>query len=218
MTAEYIPQPQVLADEKLDRDVFLVHQKQLSLGSSKFFIEGESGERLLYVERPVMRFFGRRGDITFFDDESARVPVLVAKQDHGFEFLRRDYTLVDAEGDFIARLQRDNVRALFRRAWNITDPDGTLIARAQEDNVAMSIVRRVVDWIPFVGLLGFVIKTDFHILAVGDDGIERKIGTFNRKIGIVDRYVMDLSDDLDRRFDRRIAVALGILLDTAEAR
>jgi hypothetical protein len=81
----------------------------------------------------------------------------------------------------------------------------------------MSVVRRVVDWIPFVGLLGLVIKTDFHILGRDDAG-ERKIGTFNRKIGIVDRYVLDLREERERRFDRRIGVALGVLLDTAEAR
>lgn len=202
---------------KFGRDVYLVNQKHLSLGKSKYFVYGEGGEELFYVERPTMRLFGRRANITFFDDDTGGEPVLTLQQDNGYEFRRREYTLVDGAGTRVARLRRDNLKALFRRAWTIEDPDGNVIARALEDSTFMSIVRRVVDWIPFVALLGVVIKTDFDILLREAEG-ERKIGSFDRKIGITDRYVLNLRDDAERRFDRRIGVALGILLDTAEAR
>jgi uncharacterized protein YxjI len=216
MTAEFAPRVETNG-HKLDRDVFLVNQKHLTLGKSKYFVYGESGEQLFYVERPVMRLFGRRADITFFDDESGGEPVLTLKQNHGYEFLRREYTLVDAAGTEIAHLRRDNIKALFRRAWTIENANGEHLARALEDSAFMSVVRRVVDWIPFVALLGFVIKTDFHILARSGTG-EAKIGSFDRKIGLGDKYVLNLREDIGRVLDRRIAVALGILLDTAEAR
>jgi hypothetical protein len=44
------------------------------------------------------------------------------------------------------------------------------------------------------------------------------LGEFNRKFTILDRYVVDLTDDPDRYLDRRIALALGIMLDTGEGR
>jgi hypothetical protein len=219
MTAQYAPDDAPSVDTRFDRDVFLVRQKQLALGKSKYYVEAEGGETLFYAERPVMRLFGRRANITFFEDDAAQgEPVLTLKQDNGYEFRRREYTLVDARGETIAHLRRDNIKALFRRAWTIEDPDGNLIARAMEDSAFMSVVRRVVDWIPFVALLGFVIKTDFHILATNEGGAETKIGSFDRKIGLLDKYVLSLRDDSARSFDRRIGVALGILLDTAEAR
>ena len=105
--------------ERLDHDVFLVNQKHLSLGKSKYHVYSESGQELFYVERPVMRLFGRRADITFYDREGAPAPLLTLKQDHGYEFRRREYTLVDEAGETIARLRRDNIKALFRRAWTI---------------------------------------------------------------------------------------------------
>jgi hypothetical protein len=143
--------------------------------------------------------------------------VFTLKQDHGYEFLRREYTLVDAAGNVVAHLRRDNIKALFRRAWTIENGNGEHVARALEDSAVMSVVRRVVDWIPFVSLLGLVIKTDFDILArTAVD--EVKIGSFDRKIGLLDKYVLNLRDDASRLLDRRIAVALGVLLDTAEAR
>jgi hypothetical protein len=143
--------------------------------------------------------------------------VLTLQQDNGYEFRRREYTLVDQAGSVLARFRRDNIKALFRRAWTIEDSEGSLIARAVEDSVIMSIVRRVIDWIPFVGLLGMAIKTDFDVYAASGAG-ERKIGSFDRKIGIADHYVLNLREDLGRTLDRRVGVALGVLLDTAEAR
>jgi uncharacterized protein YxjI len=217
MAAEY---RQLVRDglaEKLDRDVFLVNQKHLALGKSKYHVYSESGDELFYVERPTLRLFGRRADITFYEREGDAEPLLTLKQDHAYEFRRREYTLVDGAGETIAHLRRDNIKALFRRAWTIEDASGTLIARALEDSAFMSVVRRVVDWIPFVSVLGLVIKTDFHILASSEHG-ETKIGSFDRKIGIGDKYVLNLREDHARAFDRRIAVALGVLLDTAEAR
>jgi len=44
------------------------------------------------------------------------------------------------------------------------------------------------------------------------------IGDFNRKLTLLDRYVLDLRQDPDRRLDRRVALALGIMLDTGERR
>src|SRR5262249_41764110 len=43
-------------------------------------------------------------------------------------------------------------------------------------------------------------------------------GELNRKFTLLDRYVLDLSADPARTFDRRVAVALGIMLDTGERR
>ena len=48
--------------------------------------------------------------------------------------------------------------------------------------------------------------------------MEQQVGTFNRKLSFGDKYKLDLTADPDRRLDRRIALATGILLDTGEAR
>jgi len=43
-------------------------------------------------------------------------------------------------------------------------------------------------------------------------------GEFNRKLTILDRYVLDMRADTTRSLDRRIALALGVMLDTGERR
>ena len=44
------------------------------------------------------------------------------------------------------------------------------------------------------------------------------IGEFNRKFTILDRYVLDMTADPAHELDRRIALALGVMLDTGERR
>jgi len=45
-----------------------------------------------------------------------------------------------------------------------------------------------------------------------------ELGVFNRSFTILDRYVLDMSADLKARIDRRLALAMGVMLDTGERR
>jgi hypothetical protein len=67
--------------------------------------------------------------------------------------------------------------------------------------------------LPMFGLL----RTNFVIVA-GPDADGPVLGEFNRKFTLFDRYVLDLSPDATRSLDRRVAVALGVMLDTGEKR
>jgi hypothetical protein len=62
---------------------------------------------------------------------------------------------------------------------------------------------------PLFGLL----RTNFVYLR-GD----QMIGEFNRKMTLLDRYVLDMSADRNRHLDRRVALAVGVMLDTGERR
>ena len=200
---------------KFDRDKFLVNQKRLTL-REKYYIYAENGEELFYVERDF-KLLGKK-NITVFNDDSKQVPVLQINQEHFWEFGRREYTVFDSEGNAIATFYRNNWKSLFRRGWEVFDANHNLVAKAREDSLALAFVRRIIDFIPFVELLGGIIKTDFHLFSVDAEGREEKIGSFDRKLSFADKYVMNLSDDPERKLDRRAAVALGILLDTAEKR
>lgn len=200
---------------KFDRNKFLVNQKRMSL-KEKYYVYDEQNNGLFYVERPF-RFLSRR-NITVFGDDSKIETLLFINQDHYWEIFHRNYTVTDVEGQIIGNLSRNNFTSLFRRGWDIMDPDGVTIARAREDSVFLAAIRRIVNFIPLVDLIGGLIKTDFHILALDGAGNERKIGAFTRRFSIFDKYVLDLSEDPERTLDRRVALAVGILLDTAEKR
>jgi hypothetical protein len=202
---------------KLDRDTFLVNQKHRAWMKSKYYVFDADGQPLLYVERPVRPL--RRSDITIFDDDTRTTPLLIIRQDHGYAALARTYTLLQPGSEEpVARFRRDNIKSLFRRAWTITDPSGSVIANAREDSAAIAVVRRILEFVPYVGALVGLVRTNFQLSVVAPDGAETHVGAFNRKLSIGDKYVLDLTADPSRMLDRRIALALGILLDTGEAR
>jgi hypothetical protein len=202
--------------EQYAHDVFLVNQKHRSLGRSKFYIYDEAQAPLLYAERPV-QIVPRRKNITVFADDSASQRMLSLYQEHFFELIRREYTITDEQsGERVGFASRHNLKSWFRRRWDITDAAGAAFV-CRENSTVMTIIRRAIDWIPYVAIIGLLIPTNFEVFALDSAG-ETRLGTFNRKRSIADKYVMDLSEDKMRRFDRRLAVALGLLLDTAEAR
>lgn len=62
-----------------------------------------------------------------------------------------------------------------------------------------------------------LLRTNFVIVGGSNPGGE-VLGELNRKFTLFDRYVLDLTPDTTRSLDRRVAVALGVILDTGERR
>ena len=77
-----------------------------------------------------------------------------------------------------------------------------------EDSIVLSLLRRV------LGPLFGVLRTNFVIQRPRGD----VIGEFNRKFTLRDRYVLDMTADAEHTLDRRIAFALGVMLDSGERR
>jgi uncharacterized protein YxjI len=146
--------------------------------------------------------------VTVYRNESRGETLLRALQDQRFAVLTRSYTVVTVSGEILARLRKRYVHNVIRKRWYVETPTGQVVALAIEESIVLSLLRRVLG--SFFGLL----RTNF--VFTHTDGTV--LGEFNRKFTILDRYVLDLSDDPQRYLDRRIALALGIMLDTGEGR
>jgi hypothetical protein len=150
--------------------------------------------------------------IYFYADESKDELLLQVLQDKKFQPVVATYTVVTPEGECVGRMRKNYLYNFLRKRWDVLDAEGhrTLIAR--EDSLLLSLLRR------FLGpMLGFL-RTNFILVVPGSDGAEAIRGEFNRKFTVFDRYVLDLTRDRSRMIDRRLAVALGVLLDTGEHR
>ncbi|MCE9532629.1 MAG: hypothetical protein K8T89_16140, partial [Planctomycetes bacterium] len=158
-----------------------------------------------------------RRHITFFSDERKKNPLMRAFQDQKVVFINAWYTLADSEGEILCRFRKNHLYNIFRKRWYVYDPDKKLMFIVKEDSLIISMLRRVFG--VFDDLLsmifGGLFRTNFIFLSVGD---QRLLGVFNRKFTISDRYVLDFTKDRDLEIDRRIGVAIGVLLDTGEKR
>lgn len=176
----------------------------------------EAGGAVLLIALPIfgiaalaaLLFVMPYRHVTFYRDEAMREALMTVRQENKVA-LTSVYSLVTPQRRVLAVFRKNYLYNLFRKRWYVHSPAGNLIAVVKEDSVILSLLRRLLG--PFFGLL----RTNFVILRPGD---ERVIGEFNRKFTLLDRYVLDMKQDPERKFDRRVAVALGLLLDTGERR
>lgn len=146
--------------------------------------------------------------VIVYRDRSRREALLHIRQDRRVAVLARSYTLTTLAGDVLARFRKVYVHNLVRKRWYVHGPDGRPLARAIEDSIVLSLLRRVLG--AFFGIL----RTNFLLMAESGE----VLGELNRKFTLFDRYVLDVSADTEQRLDRRVALALGIMLDTGERR
>ena len=254
--------PKSQADESLNRDVFLLRQKHLSI-NQKYQVSDEQGNPILFVERPtyfwrsvfallvgwaammgvylggisiaatsvregevgglmllitvaapvvfvvVAMALSKKRHVTFYRDESRTQKMFDVLQDKKVQFPMRTYTVRDASGISLASFKKNYLYNVFRKRWEMRSPNGTVMCVAKEDSIILSLLRRVIG--PLWGLL----RTNFIITRGESDVV---IGEFKRKFTILDRYVLDLTADRRRDLDRRLGLALGVMLDTGERR
>ena len=150
--------------------------------------------------------------VTVYRDDSREEVLLRVRQDQRWAVINRTYTVLDAAGAVLARFRKNYLDNVVRKRWYVESPGGEPVARAVEDSMVLSLLRRVLG--PFVGTLFGVLRMNFVFVR----GAGEIFGEFNRKLTLLDRYVLDLREDPERRFDRRLALALGIMLDTGERR
>lgn len=158
---------------------------------------------LVYVRLELKRH------VEFYGDESKRTKLLRIMQDKKFEILSATFTVTDAAGKHVGSFRKNYLYDIIRKRWECRDSGGTLLFIAREDSIIKSILRRLLG--PLLGLLRMnFVFCDPHS---GDT-----IGIFNRSFTILDRYVLDMSPDRGNRIDRRLALAMGVMLDTGERR
>jgi uncharacterized protein YxjI len=153
-------------------------------------------------------YLSKKRHVSFYTGESRAARLLEVVQDQKVHFVTATFTVRDADGLVLARFRKNYLFNLIRRKWEVLSPDGRIEWVAREDSIILSLVRR---FVPFMGLL----RTNFIFQPAGS---EKVIGEFRRKMTLLDRYVLDLKADRTRAFDRRVAVALGVMLDTGERR
>ncbi|MEQ8822069.1 MAG: hypothetical protein RLY93_17675 [Sumerlaeia bacterium] len=146
-------------------------------------------------------------DIDIYTDESLAWRVMAITQDNKMG-LYRQYTLWDCLGGKVAVLRRDTIRSIIRREWLAEAPNGDFLFRCREDSWVRAALRR------YLGTLYGLLRTNFNF----EHGDGTVFGVYNRKLTLIDEYVLDLSGDPARHMDRRAALAMSILLDTAEMR
>ena len=189
------------------RDRFFVNRKVLSLGN-KYLVYDEMDRPLFFIDRPV---FALKSQFTVYEDESKANPLISVNQESALTVINSSFIVQDAEGRTIGWLRRQGWQSFLRRVWHVVDAREKQIALAMEDSLPKAILRRLVGE---RGLIGMLVRTNF--IFVRENDREVPFGEFNRRLTLTDKHILDLSNDPERTFDRRLALALAIVLDNSE--
>jgi uncharacterized protein YxjI len=149
-------------------------------------------------------------DIRFYADESETRELWRIKARSMMEISAR-YDVRTPEGETIGVLGKVFGKSLLRSTWQILDPAEQALAVATERSMSIAVLRRLVEVVPY----GDFVPIPFHFTI---DAGERHVGDLNRRLGFRDTYDLDVSGDVERTIDRRLAVSLGIALDALQSR
>jgi len=150
-------------------------------------------------------------DIRFYADESQTAELFRIKARSVMELNSR-YDVTTPAGERIGVLGKIFGKSLFRSTWSILNEHEHVLGIAKERSVAVALLRRAADLVPYADF----IPIPFHFTIDTLDGAH--LGDMNRRLGFRDTYDLDLSGDVDRTIDRRLAIALGIALDALQSR
>ncbi len=149
-------------------------------------------------------------DIRFFADESERDELFRIKARSVMD-VRGRYDVTTPDGERIGALEKVFGRSLLRSTWRVLDGSENEVATAQERSQAVAVLRRAKELVP----LGDLVPIPYHFTLLSDG---RQLGELRRDRSIRDRYTLDLADDVERRLDRRLGIALAIALDALQSR
>ncbi len=163
----------------------------------------DTGERLLLFSE--QKAFKLREDIRVYSDEAKTNQVMAIRTQQIIDISPTFDVVETPSNEKAGSLKRKGLKSILKDEWEIYDAGGMLIGKVEEDSTLMAILRR---------FLTNLIPQKYHFIVGG-----QVVGSFQQHFNpFTYRATMDLSADTGRRLDRRIALAVGILLLAIEGR
>ncbi|MGI5125517.1 hypothetical protein ACQEVB_01765 [Pseudonocardia sp. CA-107938] len=168
--------------------------------------DGSEGALLAFAEQKRMKL---KEEVVFFADTAKTRPVFSFKARQRLD-VRAEHDVRDEHGTPIGWFKKDFGKSLLRSTWHLSGPGFDAVG--QERRPAIAILRRVWDFIPYLGdiWVPFVFHFDFTDKATG-----RPVLSSERKKTIRDRYDVTVPDP---RVDFRLAAAMAVALDALQSR
>ena len=150
-----------------------------------------------------------REEVTFFADESRSRAVFSFKARQRLD-VHAEHDVFDEYGNALGSFSKQFGASLLRSTWNLSAPG--LQAVGRERRPVIAILRRIWDFIPYIGdvWVPFVFHFDFADTATG-----ATVLVSERQKAIRDRYDVTVPDP---RLDFRVAGSMAVALDALQRR
>jgi hypothetical protein len=168
--------------------------------------DGTEGQLLALAEQKRMKL---KEEVTFYADESKSRRVFSFKARQVLD-VGAQHDVFDEYGTALGMFSKQFGASLLRSTWNLSVPG--LNAVGQERRPVIAILRRIWDFIPYIGdiWVPFIFHFDFVDTATG-----ATVMVSERRKAIVDRYTVTVPDP---RLDFRVAASMAVALDALQSR
>src|SRR4051794_9737969 len=168
--------------------------------------DGTEGHLLALAEQKRMKL---KEEINFFADESKTRRVFSFKARQRLD-VHAEHDVFDEYGRPLGMFSKAFGASLLRSTWNVRAPG--LEAVGQERNQFVAILRRIWDFIPYIGevWIPFLFHFDFVDVTTG-----ALVMTSEKQVAIRDRYTVTVPDP---RLDFRVAACMAVALDALQSR
>ncbi|MFN0112049.1 MAG: hypothetical protein ACKVZH_24570 [Blastocatellia bacterium] len=191
-----------MTSDRFSHSTYLVRRRVLSVLGGKFEIFDPAGNVVLFSK---MAAFKLKEDIRLYTDESMTTELVSIKARSIMDFSAA-YDVVDSTtGQKIGALKRKGWKSMFKDEWIVMDAYDNEIGAIQEENAFLAFLRRFVT---------NLIPQTFNVQLGGSVAAQFK-QNFNP---FVTKLTLDFSLDTQRRLDRRLGIAAGVLLCAIEGK
>ena len=168
--------------------------------------DSSEGPLMALAEQKRMKL---KEEVTFYADESKKRAVFSFKARQRMD-VHAEHDVYDEQGRPLGSFSKHFAASLLRSTWNLTTP--TVRAVGRERRPVIAILRRIWDFIPWIGdiWVPFVFHFDFVETTTG-----QPVMVSERQKAIRDRYDVTVSDP---RLDFRVAACMAVALDALQSR
>ena len=168
--------------------------------------DGSEGPLLAFAEQKRMKL---KEEVVFYADASRSRPVFSFRARQRLD-VAAEHDVFDEYGNPLGYFRKRFGASLLRSTWDLSAPGIDAVGRERRQSIA--ILRRVWDFIPYIGdvWVPFVFHFDFVDTATG-----APVLTSERQKAVRDRYTVRVPDP---RLDFRVAAAMAVALDALQSR
>lgn len=191
---------------------FLLEQRiTLLVNRYEYFLYAQDtkGPRIAFAEQKRFAF---REHVTVWQNEDKSTPLFTIEAEKLLD-VHGKFLIKDAGGEVVGYCRKLFGASLLRSTWEVHDAHDALLFIAHEKSQNMALIRRIAEFVPFLTEVAGFFPFNFVF-----ENNKKEVGSHVRFWGSLnDRYILQLSEEL-AACDRRLPLALGILLDALQDR